>query len=63
MVNRIVSITNAVCYTTNPKVVELAGVQSSWGSAKKAVDLVTNGLFEKDNQIIDSIVSDLWSKL
>ncbi|KAI9279047.1 FAD dependent oxidoreductase [Umbelopsis sp. AD052] len=39
------------------------GVQSSWGSAKKAVDLVTQGLFEKDNKVIDSIVSDLWSKL
>lgn len=42
---------------------QLAGVQSSWGSAKKAVDLVTKGLFEKDNEVIDSIVNDLWSKL
>lgn len=39
------------------------GVQSSWGAAKKAVDLVTNGLRNTENDVIGSIVNDLWSKL
>ncbi|KAG2174859.1 hypothetical protein INT43_005921 [Umbelopsis isabellina] len=39
------------------------GVQSSWGAAKKAVDLVTHGLGSPESVMIDSIVNGLWSKL
>ncbi|KAM3581744.1 hypothetical protein VKS41_005905 [Umbelopsis sp. WA50703] len=39
------------------------GVQSSWGAAKKAVDLVTNGLSSPESAVLNSIVNGLWSKL
>ncbi|CAO3688713.1 unnamed protein product [Umbelopsis vinacea] len=39
------------------------GVQSSWGAAKKAVDLVSTGLSGTEHDVIGSIVSDLWSKI
>ncbi|KAJ2955166.1 hypothetical protein NQZ79_g8795 [Umbelopsis isabellina] len=39
------------------------GVQSSWGAAKKAVDLVINGLSSPESAMIESIVNGLWSKL